>query len=158
MSIVAWDGKILAADKMAASGVAEICTKIFKFKIPVDFENGEKLSDFVCAFTGPIPVGMLMVDWFKSGARKKEFPEVQKTDDWSRLIVAHHSFKYGVRIYDNTPAYYELEDPFLAWGAGAEVALGAMAMGADAIGAVGIASRYYTTCGQGIDYYQIYYQ
>ena len=43
----------------------------------------------------------------------------------------------------------------MVWGDGQEVAMGALAMGADAIKAVEITSKYCDSCGCGIDAYNL---
>jgi len=70
-----------------------------------------------------------MVHWYKSGADVGAWPDIQKTDDWARLIVFG---SHGLKYYEQTPIAINVEDPFFAFGSGMDVALGAMAMGATA--------------------------
>lgn len=53
--------------------------------------------------------------------------------------------------YEREPHPFEIEEPFYAFGSGMDIAIGALAMGANAIKAVEIASRYSSHCGNGID-------
>jgi len=139
MSVVAWDGKILAADRMGMfSDTIRTIQKLWKLS------NGE-----VVAVVGPISTGLLVKEWYEAGANRKELPECQKTDEWAQLIVAS---KDGCFYYDSQPVQIKVMDPFCAWGIGREVALGAMEMGGDAVKAVEIASKHVSGCGRGCDY------
>jgi len=73
-------------------------------------------------------------------------------DAWGTLIVAGRD---GCFFYERYGVPIKVEDPFMAWGAGREAALGAMEMGADAIRAVGVASRWVTGCGRGCDWFEV---
>jgi hypothetical protein len=66
-----------------------------------------------------------------------------KENGFSALVVAGNG---EVTIYDAEGGGYALEAEFYARGAGAELAIGAMAMGARADQAVEIACRYSVWC------------
>lgn len=142
MSIVAWDGKILAADKQC--GVADTIytmQKLWRLK-----------SGDVIAVVGSTSNSMVVKRWYESGAKREEWPECQKNDNWAQLIVAS---KEGCFYFCNQPEPIKVLDQFYAWGVGREVALGAMEMGADAIKAVEIASKHISGCGRGCDYAEV---
>lgn len=143
MTVIAWDGKILAADKQATYGdLIRKSTKIFDLG-----------SDEYLALCGTIGNGLTLLDWYKQGAEIEKWPkELQNGDDWCQLIIAS---KNGVKYTDRQPYFQKLEDPFMAWGRGCEVAVGALAMGADAIKAVEIAIQFCEGCGCGIDSYKV---
>lgn len=140
MSVVAWDGKMLAADKqMNCASLKSKCTKIYK------------MDEEVLAFTGDMEVGLLLIGWYKEGADPAKYPEVQKDKDrWTRLIVVNKELCF---FYEMLPVAIPVEDSFAAWGSGRDFALGAMAMNADARQAVEIANRFSTDCGFGVDWY-----
>lgn len=143
MTVIAWDGHVLAADKQATYGdTKRTTTKIFRVN---DSE--------VIALCGSIGAALVLLDWYKSGAQKESWPQqLQDSDDWAQLIIAAAN---GVRFYDRRPYFQMLEDPFMAWGLGNEFALGALSMGASAIQAVEIASKWCEGCGMGVDYFQV---
>lgn len=142
MTVIAWDGKILAADRRAdVNGTASSVIKIRRL-----------LSGNVVAFTGNLGSGLLLCDWYERGARKEEWPSFQSTNDWSRLIVAS---KDGLVFYEGQRCPIKILDPFTAFGTGRDVALGALAMGANAIKAVEIACQYQSDCGNGCDWFVI---
>lgn len=137
MTVVAWDGKTLAVDRQATSGhMISKHTKIFKCR-----------NDYVAAFWGPIGEYGVLIDWLESGAIPKDWPKL--SEDVGVLIV---SGKDGSALeYEGTGYPIPIEVPFYAWGQGRELAMGAMAAGADAIQAVRIANQHSAHCGCGID-------
>lgn len=144
MSVIAWDGKSVAADRLGC--VAECAlttTKIWR----------DEASGIVVATTGDASFGLAIVQWWKDGAESKQWPAFQSTDDWARMIV----FEPGEKpySYERQPFKQIVEDPFMAWGSGRDFALGAMAMGATAREAVEIASRFNVYCGNGIDAFDL---
>ena len=143
MSIIAWDGYTIAADKAITN-----CDCMFTgTKI-------NRLSDGrVLAWTGIEDTAKAMMKWYETGAQPEHFPQSQKDPNkFTRLIVATAS---GVWSYETEPFPLHVEDSVYAWGSGRDFALGAMAMGATARQAVEIASRYNIHCGMGIDEFVI---
>ena len=141
MSVVAWDGKTVAADKIAVSAeMRTTTTKVFR------------LDDAILAWVGESGGGIALLDWYKNGSVQARWPAAQNTDNWTRLIVARAS---GVFFFEREPHAQKVEEPFMAWGSGRDYAMGAMAMGASAEEAVEVAIRFSTTCGNGIDSYEI---
>jgi ATP-dependent protease HslVU (ClpYQ) peptidase subunit len=137
MTVIAWDGKTLAADRQTTiAGARFTSQKIFRI-------NGELLG-----FSGGQPHGMRLLDWALTGFEPATYP-VEPDDDRSGLILRITRDRRIMR-YDNAfPCIYE--DEFYATGSGRDFALGALAAGKDAVGAVEIAIRFSTECGMGID-------
>ena len=143
MSVVVWDGKTLAADcQVTAAGTRHRVSKIRKL------ESGE-----VLAWTGWQDSGLAMADWYQQGADPKAFPAIQSDENrWSRLVVASPA---GVFAYEHLPFRLDVLDPYCAWGAGMDYALGALAMGADARRAVEVACLFSVDCGFGVEAYDL---
>ncbi|WP_316415289.1 hypothetical protein [Mesoterricola silvestris] len=142
MTVIAWDGKTLAADRQATNcGLASSCTKIQRF------ENGA-----IVGMTGEIAGGLNLFKWYANGSDPEKWPARQATDDWSRLIVVENGKAF---TYEHLPVPVPVEDPFMAWGSGCDFAMGALAMGADARMAVEIASRFSDSCGMGVDAFDV---
>ena len=142
MSIVAYDGRIVAADRQSTnSDTRREVQKIFL----IDTEYGKEIVAFVGCMSG----GLAMMEWYENGADPSILPQSQNTDSGAVLSVFH---KDGVDTYENHIPM-PINDPFWAWGSGRDIALGAMAHGANAIEAVEIASRFNIDCGMGIDYF-----
>jgi len=143
MSVVAWDGKTVAADRRACiADAAMTTTKIWKMA-----------DGLIVATTGDCSFGIAMLQWWKDGAQAKKWPPFQATDDWARLIIFDPLTK--PYCYERQPVKQVVEDPFMAWGSGRDFALGAMAMGATAFEAVAVASRFNVYCGNGIDAFDL---
>ena len=176
MSVIAWDGNTLAADKRASSGtLIGTTTKIFRID-----------QATLCGYTGDAAFGEQMVAWYKAGAHPEAFPPSQRDkDDWARLIVVrccthiaseperpHASLsldplpvvstlryktskvmqdRYEVLEYERTPHPIRNEDTLRAWGAGRDFALAALHLGKTAKEAVELACRLDSTCGNGVD-------
>ncbi len=92
MSVVAFDGNLLAADRAGNFGGC---------KIP-----GQKLflidEDTAVAFTGSIASAMAMLEWVKHGCKVEQFPDCNKGDDYSRVIICKRSTR-SVFMYEKTP-------------------------------------------------------
>ena len=145
MSTIAWDGKILAADrKMTCGNLQEICSKITRL------ENGT-----ILAWAGGSAEGLALAEWFSRGADPSIYPAFQADKDrFTSLIVIHPD---GVGFeYEQTHVPLPLAGrAVVAWGSGMGYALGAMAMGANAIEAVEIASQFDPRSGFGVESYSI---
>lgn len=142
MSVVVWDGKTLAADKQGTCG--DLMKKTTKIKRA---ESGDLL-----AWVGTSEYGLVLAQWYENGCKPEDWPEFQKSDEWSRLIVVHKGKAYE---YETTPTRQPVETVPMAWGSGSDFALGALAMGADAAEAVRVASKYSVSCGFGVDAFRV---
>ncbi len=141
MTIVAWDGKSIAADRQ--STCAGLKEAVIKIKVT---DNGTLM-----AATGSYGGGLILMDWYDKGAKPEDYPDFQKDDDkWCRLIVIDREDQIP-KIYEQHPVPLYFEDRFSAWGSGRDYAIGAMAAGATAEEAVEITSRHCVDCGLGVD-------
>lgn len=139
MTVIAWDGTTLAADKRGDySGAALTVTKLHR----VD-------RDRIAAVSGCGSHGMAVLQWLRDGADIAKYPP-PCGDDRALVVVVHRdgtvlSYEghgYCVSLTEATP---------LAMGAGRDFAMGALAMGADARQAVEITNRFSMYCGNGVD-------
>lgn len=142
MSVIAWDGHTLAADCQGTC--AGMRNRTHKIK---SLPNGDLL-----AWTGEQDKGLVLFKWYESGCDPKTWPDFQKGENWTRLIIIHGGKAFTLEQY---PELIPVLDAFMAWGAGADFAMGAMAMGADAAKAVKIASRFSVHCGMGIRAFKV---
>lgn len=149
MTIVAWDGRTIAADKRATMGTA-ICTvtKLRKIKRPDHIPE-------VLAWTGEQDSGLMVAEWYATaGGDPAAWPKSQEVEDrWSRLLVAD---RYGVKEYNRLPVAFKIQEPFMAWGCGMNAARAAMACGKSAFDAVEITCRFDGGCGNGIDVFDLF--
>ena len=142
MSVVAFDGITIAADRQATAGALIRRTSKIR-RLP----NGE-----ILAWTGGLENGLAMARWYEAGADPAHFPASQKDEDWSRLLVVS---KGKVFFYEQLPEKQLLMDRKGAWGAGRDFALGAMEAGASAVQAVKVASRLSNVCGLGVESFKV---
>lgn len=140
MSIIAWDGTTIAADRQAThSGLALSVEKLYR-----------RSAGVILGFTGSLEQGLLLADWYGAGADPDKWPVWQTPMDYTRLVVLN--FHVGLLMeYESLPVaqYRKFESP-AAFGSGRDFALGAMAQGANAREAVEIASRFSVDCGLGV--------
>lgn len=139
MTVIAWDGETLAADKlMCAGSVKKTTTKIFR--------HGDELL----AVAGDLSIGVELVDWYKNGAVHADYPAVNRKADSTASLMIIRADRTAWR-YESGPVPFRCEGKFCAWGSGDEGALVALACGKTAIEAVELVSRFNTGCGNGVD-------
>ena len=135
MSVVAWDGKTLAADSQATcEGRKKTVVKLIT--------RGPNLA---LAWVGDHEQGLILADWYMKGADPATWPAFQTKDSFTELIVA---FDNRCVFYEVLPVAQEVTEPFAAWGSGAAIAIGAMAVGASARAAVAAACRFNIWCSE----------
>lgn len=142
MSVIAWDGKTVAADRQATeAGIKTFCKKLHVFR---------KTGDIIGS-VGDYDTSIALENWYKSGADPKKFPKHKS--DGSKLIVFKRSGE--VIEYEGTSHPHSLKGKFFAWGSGGDIAIGAMAMGATASQAVRVTCTHHVECGMGVTAYRI---
>jgi len=139
MTVVAWDGKTLAADKMGDSGgLKRTTTKIRRF-------NGGLFGS-----SGSASRGDQMLAWIEAGADPDKVPAFQlSSDDYQAVMVVRDDgtvWLYGCSAYP-----WRMEDAFHAIGSGRDFAIAAMHLGQTAAQAVAVACQFDISCGMGID-------
>ena len=138
MTVLAWDGKTLAADRLACAGMMKATvTKI------------ARAGDELIGICGTLSVGNELRDWYLNGANPSYFPDAALDDGETDLVVVKSDGTVWVYSASSTP--FQIEDPVCAFGAGAEAAWGALLCGASAQRAVEIASQINVSCGNGLD-------
>lgn len=142
MTVIAWDGKSLAADRLGdAGGFGTVRTKLRKV-------IGGSNDGHWAACTGQSDFVEAMHVWYAKGAAPENFPSYQSRDDHSIMVVLQY---VQVVAYCQTPYPVAVESPFMAWGSGREFALTAMHLGKTAEDAVLVANELCLFCGGGVD-------
>lgn len=138
MTVIAWDGKTLAADKLANyNGLKRVVTKI------------QRIDDLLVAASGNAWAANEAFAWVKRGRKPEEYPACQRDkDDWALLLVVE---RRQILVYERSPYPTTIEEGVFAMGGGRDFALAAMHMGADARRAVEVASHFCPDCGLGVD-------
>jgi len=132
MTTIAWDGKTLAVDSRATTSGVIRSDRVKKLW---------KIGDEWIAVSGRFDETMLVVEWIRAGRPQDRKPTL--SEDFGAMILRR---KKLYRI-ESKLAEWPIDAPFAAGGSGFEIALGAMAAGADAVTAVKIASRFDTGTG-----------
>lgn len=138
MTVIAWDGKTLAADRQSTSGgFASTVTKIYR------------VPGGIVGFTGSEGHAVALLAWFRDGREPSKWPKKEGANCASAVfITAEGMFCY---TGEDGPNACQHHDKFDAWGAGYAYALAAMHLGLDARRAVEIACELDVNCGKGID-------
>lgn len=143
MTTIAYCGRFLAADTRGTYGNDGICQAVcHKLRI----EN-----DVAFSATGRIADAWLtaLIEWWEIGADPASMPPRGSDEEVGNFIIVNgigaRSLTYG------TPYPQEMGKP-VAWGSGANYAIGAMEMGADAMRAVLVAMKHDGPTGGDIEF------
>jgi hypothetical protein len=138
MTIVVYHKGSLAADRQSSCGGRKVATtKIVR------------LGGMLLGGSGDHSSMVDMTRWVECGADPAKFPASQLTDRWSRLLRVDRDGR--LRVYEQGPVPLSFDTDTFATGSGGDLAIGAIAMGADIVQAVRVACKYDTGCGLGID-------
>jgi ATP-dependent protease HslVU (ClpYQ) peptidase subunit len=142
MTVIAWDGHTLAADKRLNSGTGNPLSTITKIR--------RLSSGSLVGWCGGISFCEAIVQWIEAGAdptaieekwfEHEELAGVVMMIDPSKTI---HLFEHAFPII--------IENKFYALGTGGAYATAAMHLGQTAFQAVQLACLYDSGCGNGID-------
>ncbi len=142
MTVIAWDGKTLAADKRAVTyGRVSTVTKIFR--------ESRQGIEFLIGLSGCLPRAIAMRHWWRRGEHEPEFPRQDGTDDWACLTVITSAG--AVLRYESVAFPLEINPGMAAAGGGRDYALMAMHLGMNAHEAVRLTCQLSHDCGNGID-------
>lgn len=138
LTIIAWDGKTLAADKRASCGGAHYSvTKIFRT------DDG----DWLVGLSGEADRMAQARVWFNGVRDPEKWPG--DSDGSMYALAVHRSGR--IEKYESSGWPIVVEAPTLATGSGFAYATAAMCLGCDAEAAVAVASRFDPGCGNGVD-------
>jgi hypothetical protein len=138
MTVVAWDGEWLAADKMTSFGGHHATTT------KVRSINGALVAG--CGLTALVQE---MIAWLAAGADPATFPQAQRDDDKNASVLVVP--KSGpILQYEHTPYPLVIENRFWAIGSGRDYAMMAMLLGKSASEAVALTSHLCHDCGNGV--------
>lgn len=129
MTTIAITSTDIAADGMRTWG-DEIRGLAFE-KLRIDREHKR-----IYGFTGTCALIDVMIKWHQDGANAESLPKQPTSDDHSWTLVVVDA--QGVHKYTSTCPYVESFDAPIGFGAGGEMALGAMLAGKSAREAVEI--------------------
>jgi len=138
VTVIAWDGRTLAADRRATSGGAILSvTKLFRT------DDGE----YIVAVSGGADSIEQTRAWFNAGRDPKEWHG--DNEGSCHALAIHRSGR--IEKYESSGFPMIIEDPFAASGSGRDYARAVLHMGHRAWDAVAVACALDTECGNGID-------
>jgi len=142
VTVIAWDGKTLAVDRMASTENGNIF-EVTKLRT---------LNDGTATVgAGPVCKVLEVQNWIADGCLAEDYPMCGESDgDYSVIHVTHD----GVFLYQSQYPM-KIESKFFAIGSGESQANGALAMGATAKQACEITFRYQLGCGLGVDTFEL---
>ena len=140
MTVIAWDGKIVAVDTLELyDHIKTATTKLHR--LMYDRET-------VVAYCGDSRAGWALYQWAEVHQFNPEkFPDQSSSDAHRADLIV---FRKGQKPleYSHSPVGYPVDHPYLAWGAGHEIAVAALALGKNAIEAALLACKLSNTCGE----------
>lgn len=141
MTIVVWDGKVLATDKAATDGSLQWeTTKAWYIRGTIVSGVGLLSNILECR------------DWWAEGGEADKYPLCQSTDYYCEFLIVQLD---GLWRYERMPTAIEHGKVPCAFGSGRAIAFGALAMGANAEKAVEIVNQYSADCGLGVATYAL---
>jgi hypothetical protein len=151
MTVIAWDGDTLAADRRAVCGHGVYSvTKIARVAgcLVGVAGRGDRIREFH--------------DWVRDGARKEDYPKRDRDDQstyYTAIVIRRGEPRAGpfgeerdivVERYEDSPLPIIVEEQQHAIGAGGLIARAAMLCGKNAVEACSIACSLEENCGNGI--------
>jgi ATP-dependent protease HslVU (ClpYQ) peptidase subunit len=146
MTVIAWDGRTLAADRLIVAG-GNMKAYIRKLHC-VNHHNGGVCA---AAMAGSTSLCNDLLAWFKNGEVPEMFPQqCRDGDDLPSMIVTIPGQRC-VAHYQGSPHPTIIENQFYAIGSGRDFAMAGMHCGKSALEAVKIACIYDAYCGGRVD-------
>lgn len=139
MTVIVFDGRTLAADKLACYG--NTCNAVTKIA---------RHGNLLMGGAGEFAFVQAMFEWVRSGRAVESFPKSQSDkDDWQPLLVIEADGSPS--LYERTPYPVRYEQKVAAIGSGKEFARAALWCGKSAREAVECANALCSDCGLGVD-------
>lgn len=139
MTVIAWDGKTLAGDRMMVLESRRVpYTKVHRVETP----NGRRL---LVGVAGTIAETVDVLAWIRAGE-----PDARPAVKNVSILIVDEALKVW-QLQEEALARIEVALPKWAVGCGGDYAMAAMECGAVAAEAIAIASKFDYRCGMGVD-------
>lgn len=148
MTVIAWDGKTLAADRRRSTeyGMIDEVTKC-----GASVTAAPDSWPYLWAISGKAAIALELLEWFHAGQDPFAFPASARGGDATLVIIDDE----GACFYTRGPIAEPINRKIWATGTGGDLAIGAMHCGKTAREAVEIASIYCAWCGNGVDAFSL---
>ena len=137
MTVIAWDGKTLAADRRGRMEYNHIFEKMKLLRV----------DDCLVGFSGETALGGAMEKWLRDGRNPETYPKGAGPNNC--MLIVHPSGL--IEQFEGLAFPIKIEGTQHAIGSGHAYARAAMFLGHDAIRAVDVACQFDSSCGNGID-------
>jgi len=144
MTVIAWDGKTLAADKQSSDNWVKYGTTT---KI-------RRIRGHLVGCAGDTALNKALMFWFDAGAAPADIPAQQLDPEKCSTMITITPDGRAL-VYQAGAHPIEFESRYYALGSGKDAAAAVMELGHDSIKAVEIASRICVGCGNGMDTLQL---
>lgn len=146
MTVIAWDGTTLAADKLCHLGItAATVTKV------VCVRDAQNRVVALLAFAGSGSRMWQVIEWLRNGAKPEDYPPRPAEDESALVAVTRtQQGRVIIRRFDETGYALFIEDVVYADGGFRDIALAAMACGKTAREAIEVTAMI-TTQVRGVD-------
>lgn len=143
MTTIAWDGKRLAADRLALTAdLKRTVTKIWRLP-----------DSRLLAGSGNLTTILEVKQWIIEGGERDKYPKSMASEnEWARVCVVS---SLGLHVYERSPIPVQYHEVHFACGSGRDFALTAMMLGKTAPEAVEIASIFDCGTGGGVDWMEL---
>lgn len=131
MTTIAYRNGVLAADSQATDDG-------LKYETP---EKIQRHGNTAYAVAGNLACGLKMIGWLLRNNHNPWCDEDCPLDD-ETVVVTLHLDSSTLEVWEHPGWPVTVTDAFAAWGSGAAIAIGAMAMGATAREAVDVAAKW----------------
>lgn len=143
MTVICWDGEVLAVDGVASYGTTIFpANKLWMYEL-------EDQKYFAVGY-GAVAGYAGLLDWYAKGATAQSFPYNDDCVMDAGIVVLGEN--RSITEYSSSPYGMEWPQSPLTWGCGGDIALGAMSQGANAIEAVKAACIHNSACGGDISW------
>lgn len=140
MSVIAWDGRELAADRQATRG-GNLIRSVQKI---------HQVNGLLVAYAGTAGIGEELLAWFQCGADPDLFPGHLRGDGNDSSLAVFYP-DGSIAEYDRSASPVRFEKQLFVMGCGRDFAIAAMHCGKTAAEAVEVAIHFDAWCGQGVD-------
>lgn len=145
MTIIAWDGRYVAADTQGARECRRVAGAFRKIRV---------IDGRVYGYTGVSSLAGPMMEWASAlGADPNRLPNVGDPEEDPQVIRFDAAMAL---MYCRRVPYPSRYNPPEAWGAGVDFAAGVMAAGLDAVAAVQLTILHHVWAGGMVDYVDLY--
>jgi hypothetical protein len=148
MTVIAWDGKSLAGDKMTFTTPVRSIKKVKKI-------ISDKGIIYLVGCSGSCSVMEDFFNWcqkdFDPELIPKSYSQLPSDESFSAIVISRNKNKIIKRLYDKGTNSSIIDEKYLTIGAGGETAKALLLSGCDSKKAILYTNKVNALCGMGVD-------